>query len=423
MSSRRDEEERQKLNLNGKQHGAAGRLSRPAADEAGRSGRRWLLLLIAALGVLLAGCSGEHFASTSWPGITVDDPLVYVAFNQQIYAIDPSQQRAAGEYPASPGSTTYYAAPVVTEELLIAGGYDNVLYGIDRATLNVRWNFHLAGDRYIASPVLFDGTVYAATAAHVLYALDLDALNQLGAVEKPDEVRRSAERTAIRWTFEADQGLWATPLVTAEAIYITSLDHHIYALETETGRELWATKLSGAMAATPVLAPDQRTLFVGNFDYDLYALDASSGDIRWTVDAENWVWGRPALAGDKLFFGDLAGYLYAVDLSSGQVLWRAKVADAIRAAPIYDAERDLIYVAGRKVANPGNISTRGIVLALDASDYRTVWEQPTDEAVYTSPALNDGLLLVAPAQGETLLLVYNAETGVLQWRFAPAVKK
>jgi outer membrane protein assembly factor BamB len=59
------------------------------------------------------------------------------------------------------------------------------------------------------------------------------------------------------------------------------------------------------------------------------------------------------------------------------------------------------------------------VLALDPNDYRTIWEQPTDEAIYTSPALSNGLLLVTPAQGETLLLVYNDETGVLQWRFAP----
>lgn len=411
------------MNLNEKQHGTAGRQSRPATGEVRSSGRStWWVLLIAALGVLLVGCSGEYFATTSWPGVTVNDGLVYIAFNQQIYAVDPSQQQTAGEYPASPGKTAYYAAPAITEELLIVGGYDNVLYGIDRATFNVRWNFNLAGDRYIASPVLFDGTVFAATAGNELYALDLAALNELGAVEKPDEFRRSAERAAVRWTFEAGHGLWAAPLVTEDTVYITSLDHHVYALETNTGRELWATKLPGAMAGTPVLSVDRRTLFVGNFDYDLYALDAGSGDIRWKVEAENWVWGRPALAGDKLFFGDLAGYLYAVNPNTGEVLWRAKVADAIRGAPLYDAERDLLYVAGRKVASPGNISTRGIVMALDAADYRTVWEQPTDEAIYTSPALKDGLLLAAPAQGETLLLVYNAETGVLQWRFAPATK-
>jgi outer membrane protein assembly factor BamB len=385
----------------------------------GSRGSIWVLLLIAGLGLLLSGCTGRRLASTSWPGITVDGDLAYVAFNQQIFVVNPSEQRTSGEYPSSPGSATYYAAPAVTDGLLVAGGYDNVLYGIDRATLSVAWNFHLASDRYIASPVILDGTIFAATAGNELFALDLATLDELGAMDKPDDVRRSAEQAAVQWTFEAGQGIWATPLVTTSTIYITSLDHRVYALETETGRELWAIELDGAMAGTPVLSPDQKTLFVGNFDYDLYALDAANGDIRWRIGAENWVWGKPVLAGEKLFFGDLAGYLYAVNPGTGELLWSEKVADAIRGAPIYDPESGRLYIAGRRAANPGAASTYGIVLALDASNYQTVWEQATDEAIYTSPALANGLLLVAPTQGDNLLFVYNAETGVLQWRFVP----
>lgn len=389
----------------------------PGPRSIGR-GAIWVLLLIAGLGLILSGCTGQRLASTSWPGITVDDENTYVAFNQQIYAVDPVEQRSTGAYPASPGSATYYAAPALTDGMMVAGGYDNILYGIDRTTLNVRWNFHLAGDRYIAGPVIVDGTVYAA-AGNELFSLDLAALDDLGAMEKPDEIRRSAERSAVRWTFEAEQGIWAAPLVTTDTIYVTSLDHYVYALETESGRERWATELPGAMAGSPILSPDNQTLFVGNFDYDLYALDAADGEILHKIVAKNWVWGQPVLAGEKVFFGDLAGYLYAVNPGTGEVLWSEKVADAIRGAPTYDPESGHLYVTGRKVANPGAVTTRGVVLALDPEDYRTLWEQPVDEAVYTSPALDDGLLLVAPAQGETLLLVFNAETGVLQWRFTP----
>ena len=42
---------------------------------------------------------------------------------------------------------------------LIAGGYDSILYGIDRQNLQIRWNFHLASDRYVAPPTLVDGRV------------------------------------------------------------------------------------------------------------------------------------------------------------------------------------------------------------------------------------------------------------------------
>ncbi|MCK4831166.1 MAG: PQQ-like beta-propeller repeat protein [Anaerolineales bacterium] len=351
----------------------------------------------------------------------VDGDLAYLAFGQEMFAVEPGLQRVEWQFPGVVDSKnpSYYAAPAVTDGLLVVGGYDSVLYGIDRETLVIEWSFHRATGRYIGSPVLLGDTVFAATAGNELFALSLDELDRIGSVDKADEVRRSAEAAAIRWEFKAEHGIWSAPLVTADVLYVTSLDHHIYALETESGREIWATELPGAMAGTPLLSDDGATLFVGNFDHSLYALDADSGRQRWQVEAENWIWGQPALAGGKLFFGDLDGHLYAVEPDTGNVLWQQQVADAIRGGPVFDAASGHLYVASRKVANPGNISTRGSVLALDVETYRILWEQPTNEAIYTKPAVSGEMLLVAPAQGSVLLHVYSAETGVLQWEFAP----
>ncbi len=380
----------------------------------------WPLLLVI-LALLLSGCSGSRFASTSWPGMLVDGDLAYLAFGQEMFAVEPGLQRVEWQFPGvvDSKSPSYYAAPTVTDGLLVVGGYDSVLYGIDRETLVIEWSFHRATGRYIGSPVLLGDTVCAATAGNELFALSLDELDRIGSVDKADEARRSAEAAAIRWEFKAEHGIWSAPLVTADVLYVTSLDHHIYALETESGREIWATELPGAMAGTPLLSDDGATLFVGNFDHSLYALDADSGRQRWQVEAENWIWGQPALAGGKLFFGDLDGHLYAVEPDTGNVLWQQQVADAIRGGPVFDAASGHLYVASRKVANPGNISTRGSVLALDVETYRILWEQPTNEAIYTKPAVSGEMLLVAPAQGSVLLHVYSAETGVLQWEFAP----
>ncbi len=385
----------------------------------------WPLLMVG-LTLLLAGCSGSRLASTSWPGISIEDNLAYIAFNQNIYAIDAQAQRVQWQFPGAVDakSPAYYAPPVITDGLMVIGGYDNVLYGIDRESLTVEWAFHRASDRYIGSPVLFDGMVFVATAGNELFALKLAELERLGTgAEKADEARRAAELAAIQWQFTTKHGNWSEPLVTPETIYISSLDHHVYALETATGREIWSAELPGAMAGTPLLSAEGDKLFVGNFDYSLYALDVKTGQQLWRVVAENWVWDRPELAGDKLFFGDLGGNLYAVDPDSGEVLWSQQVADAIRGRPVYDPETGRLYVTGRKVANPGNISTRGVVLALDPADYRIVWEQATDETIYTSPAVQGDLVLVTPAQGNVLLQVFNAETGVLQWQHIPPTDK
>lgn len=382
---------------------------------------RWLWLAVF-LTLALSGCSGRQLASTSWPGILVEEGIAFIAFNQQFMAVDPEQQDEIWRYPSEvdSGSTvTYYAAPSVTDGLLVVGGYDSVLYGFDREDRSVAWNFHRSTGRYVGSPVVFDGRVFVATAGNELFALDLEALEQLGAVEKADEARRAAEAAAVEWEFAARHGIWSAPLVTPEVVYVASLDHHVYALDTESGREVWTAELPGAMAGAPVLSQDGKMLYVGNFDYHVYALNADSGEQIWRVAAENWVWGRPVLAGDKLFFGDLDGYLYAVDPQIGEVLWKEKVADALRGGPLYDSEHGVLYVAGRQESNPGGVGTRGITLALDVATYKVLWEQASTEAIYTTPALAEGMLLVTPVQGEVLLEVYNAETGVMQWEFIP----
>jgi outer membrane protein assembly factor BamB len=382
---------------------------------------RWFLLAVLLI-LILTGCSGRRLVASSWPGQVVDDHMVYVAFGQSFYAIDPERQRVEWQYPNSvdnKSQATYYGAPAVTDGLLVVGGYDNVLYGVDRETRTVVWTFNRASDRYIGSPMVYEGRVYAATGGNELFALSLEELDRLGAVEKADDARRLAEVAAVEWEFIADHGIWSAPLVTAEMLYVTSLDHHVYALEIDSGEVVWTKELPGAMAGCPVLSEDGKTLYVGNFDYHLYALRAANGEELWSIAGENWVWGTPVLADDKLFFADLDGYLYAVDSETGEILWQEKVADAIRGGPVFDPERGYLYVAGREESNPGGVGTRGVVLALETESLKKVWEQPTAEAVYTSPAFSGDMLLVTPAQGTVLLQVYGAETGVLQWEYVP----
>jgi len=381
-----------------------------------------LIILAVILTMLLASCSGRRLASTSWPGIAVNGELAYIAFNQHVYVVDPEQQREEGKFPSSEDAkSAFYAAPVVTDGILVIGGYDKILYGVDRETQRETWTFNLASDNYVGSPVVFGDMVFAATAGNELFALDLNVLEELGArpEEKADETRRTAEKEAVIWEETADHGFWSAPLVTSDTLFITSLDHHVYAYQTSNGDKIWDKELPGALAGSPLLSADGRTLFVGNFDYSLYALDAASGDQLWRVEAENWVWGQPVLAQGKLFFGDLGGYLYAVNPDTGEVLWKERVADAIRGGPIYDPESKRIFVTGRNLDNPGGISDRGFILALDADDYRTVWTETMEEAIYTSPALLGEHLLVAPTQGNILLQIFNAETGVKSWDYQP----
>jgi outer membrane protein assembly factor BamB len=382
---------------------------------------RWVLLALI-LTLTLTGCSGRRLGSTSWPGVVVNGNIAYIAYGQEFFAVDPDGQEEIWRLPAEDDldpQVTYYAPLAVTDGLLVVGGYDSVLYGVDRETQAISWNFNRATGRYIGGPVVEGDRVYAATAGNELFALNLEALSELGAVDKADENRRNRETAAVEWEFQAEQGFWSAPLLAGDALYIGSLDHYVYALASENGDLLWKTELPGAIAGTPLLSEDGSPLYVGNFDYHLYALDPATGDQLWQVEAANWVWGEPVQVGNLLYFGDLDGFLYAVQAKTGELVWSQQLADAIRSGPTYDPERNILYVTARKEISLGGGVTRGLVLALDLETNEILWERPTTDAIYTSPVPLGDMLLVAPAQGDVLLHVLDVEKGAVEWDFTP----
>ena len=74
------------------------------------------------------------------------------------------------------------------------------------------------------------------------------------------------------------------------------------------------------MTAEP-LVKDGR-VYIGSFSSDFYALDAETGKQVWKFpDAVSWYWSRAVANGDTLFAGSTDGNLYALDAASGRLLW------------------------------------------------------------------------------------------------------
>ncbi len=206
----------------------------------------------------------------------------------------------------------------------------------------------------IADPILSGNLLYVAFTEQNLVALDVN------------------DDFAEVHLFQTEQGIWATPLLVeaTNTLYVPTMDHHLYALDTETFDLRWELDLGGAVAGTPAYRDGY--LFVGSFDRKLFIIrtpDAAdggdAGEIVAQYDTENWVWGSPVLNDDGvLYVADLSGYVYALRVeypgsrfgaddsvpvgSTAQLteLWKVKTAErAIRAAPLVTAE--YVIVASR----------------------------------------------------------------------------
>ena len=119
--------------------------------------------------------------------------------------------------------------------------------------------FDGAEGRYIGSPLVSSDRVFAPSADHMLYAVDMNG--------------------QLIWKFETEEPLWAKPVSDPDCscIYLSSMDHKVYAIDAKSGVQIWSTEdLGGSIVGTPSISEDM-VLYVGTFANEMVALDAVQG--------------------------------------------------------------------------------------------------------------------------------------------------
>ena len=267
----------------------------------------------------LSSCAGAASAATGYPGLSADEEVAYVAYEQHVYAVNLSNGLQKWIYPAEgDGKITFYSAPTITEDgQLLVGSYDTLLYSLNPENgIENPPPFTGAGDRYIGSPLAIFDNIFAPNGDNNLYALDLN--------------RNPA------WTFSTEDALWAAPSADPECtcLYQGSMDHRVYSIDATNGTENWKTEeLGGSVVGTPALSPEG-VLYVGTFNNEMLAIDAENGNILWRVPTNDWVWGGPAIDDGILYFGDLSGTFYALDGSNGVPVWQMETDGRVTQTPL-----------------------------------------------------------------------------------------
>ncbi|WP_162131505.1 PQQ-dependent dehydrogenase, methanol/ethanol family [Bradyrhizobium japonicum] len=144
---------------------------------------------------------------------------------------------------------------------------------------------------------------------------------------------------------EGSSKLEATPIVVNDVMYVSSIAGMVYALNAETGQQLWrfdpGVASFAALFAKACCGPANRgvafwedRVYVAAFDGTLYALDAKTGGVIWKADTiidrsrAYTSTGAPYIAGDVVVIGnagselDTRGYISAYDIQTGELAWR-----------------------------------------------------------------------------------------------------
>ncbi len=371
----------------------------------------FFIFIVASL--VLAAC-GTAVANSNWPGLTAKDNRVYVAYGQQVLAVDIIEQEEVWAYPAEVAAQPlYFSAPSVEGDDVVFGDYGqsggfisaSVTVGIysrqntDAGVPPENWtNMTDATDRIIAPPLQVGETVFVGTADNKMLAFKADS-----------------GRPIWGEPFEAGHAIWGQPTYDDGVLFVPSMDGALTALDADSGETIWAQLFEGAVAAKPING--QGVVYISSYDKHVHALDKGSGEIVWSAPAEDAVWGGPALSDGIIYFIDLSGHLFAVDAETGSELWTVDTGRLTQATPVI--EDGVIYLA-----TVGNVGTKGdewlgSLIAISAEDGSEIWSESTPVPLYSTPVIVQNTIVVALQSEEALLLVYDLEDGSILWRFVP----
>ena len=371
-----------------------------------KTANRFRLALALLCMLSLSACVGGRIG-VSWPSVGLieldGEQHIALAYNNDVAILSPSNgapARLINPVNGQPlrdtdnnprtwvfrgsdnGGGQFYAQPIPldAETMLIADNNSRLLQ-VDTVIVELKRAVSIDG-KVVANMLAADSVLYVPYQDGGVSAYSLDGFYEI-------------------WRVHTEEGVWAQPLLVGESVIFPSLDHHLYAVDRETGRIRWKLDLGGGVASMPLLANDR--LYVGSFNKGFFEVSLD-GEILSSYETQNWVWGTPAIDEDGIvYLADLSGYVHALDSSRGLTpRWSQEIAErGIRAGPI--VYQDRVVVASRD----------GKVYWLDKRDGALINAREIDER----PELLGNMLLLEPSEtldiDEPLLLVTSVHDGRL----------
>jgi polyvinyl alcohol dehydrogenase (cytochrome) len=243
----------------------------------------------------------------------------------------------------------------------------------------------------------------------------------------------SVQSLAKAWEFPTGDSVTATPTVVGDTVYVGSWDDYFYAVNLETGKLRWKTKVASQDGVHPYPGENPRDI---SSDGGLITSSA------WYQPASG---SRPPL----VIFG--GGYtLYALDANNGTVYWK-QIYSGRAGKP--DPDTDDTRIFSSPVVSDGLVlfgvdvdgqsNSKGYIAAASLATGEPVWEYQTDVnskgqvlndgcgSVWSSGTILPSLGLVVYGTADCnfenhepyaiVILALHITTGKLAWVYRPSI--
>ncbi len=191
------------------------------------------------------------------------------------------------------------------------------LHALDQSSGDEVWTYPAEGWN-LQSVAVGGGAVFFATTEGVGVRDSFRALNgRLFAVER--------ETGELRWKLhEEEAGVWTSPAVTEDLVFIGLSDGRLQALDIESGEVEWEFEIDDRIGSSPTIADG--LVYFGAGDGKVRAVDVITGQLRWEFQTDTssdfcredcgWIGNAPVISDGVLYIGNYAGYFYALEATS-----------------------------------------------------------------------------------------------------------
>ena len=297
------------------------------------------------------------FAGTA----AIVDGKVYVGdLDGNLYALELANGNKLWKYETGLG---FSASPSITEGRVYIGDIDGVFYCLDGKTGNLVWKY-TAGLEINSCANFYNDSVLFGSQDATLYCLNAATGKETWKFTIDDQIRCSPTVVQSRCFLAGcdarlhvvnlakgekeshvaiDGPTGVTPAAVGDHVYFGTENGTFFSVNWKQSQVDW--KFRDGERGLPYrssAAVAEGVVVVGSRSKKVYALNAETGDEVWSYATRGRIDSSPVIAGSRVYIGSSDGRLHVFDLKSGSVLHEYETGGGINGSPAIAAGRLIV---------------------------------------------------------------------------------
>ena len=236
------------------------------------------------------------------------------------------------------------------------------------------------------------------------------------------------------------------PTAANNMIFFGSPCRFIYAVDAETGKEIWKYEIGAAISGAPTYYEGKIYIGQQGGEDDFYCLDAKTGKLIWKQSVD-WVWGSATCSDGMVYIPGIDGYAWALDANTGAMIWKNQFSLSVCSEPavegnvvVFGSWDNYLKAFNKKTGEllwkyNGAGTDSGVAIikngkifvknkCIDLKSGKLLWEFEDGNNIFNiTPAIHDGKVYLSCWHGlglggvcvEAVVYCVDSETGKLLW--------